>query len=260
MLKDSYKLFVESAMRIPNFKVGTKEEYNDIQTLADSYLQAEANNDKQMMEAYLSALVVRYWYMIPYLHSKSETLRLEHDDIISWLYLAMIKAFEYRGWVTDKKTSAEKCINRCIDSIRLNAFQEANYDMRKINYITYSLDESIEKFGDSSEGLFVEDNNDNFDVEQLVNTKLTKKDVLSALIIDSICFNDCFSKNNFSVNKLVSGLTSNYVKVFKDRYETSNYINKEIDDLVHSKELKKKVKCKLNNLKNDKEILACFMM
>lgn len=260
MLKDSYKLFVEKAMFVPHFKPGTKEEYNDIQLLANGYLQAESKSDKELMEGYLSALMVRYWYMIPYFQEKSASLRLEYDDIISWLYLGIVKAFKYRGWVNDPHSSAEKCINRCLDSIRLNAFQESNSDTRKINYISYSLEESCEKFGDSADGLFVEENDNTFNVEYLVSRKLTKKDVLSALIIDSICFNDCFSKKMFSSSKLISGLTSTYIRKFKERYETSNSLNNDIDALMNSKDLKKRIKYRLDSLKYDKELLACFTM
>lgn len=260
MLKDSYKLFVERAMIVPNFKPGTKEECNDIQLLANGYLYAESKSDKRLMEGYLSALIVRYWYMIPYFQEKSASLRLEYDDIISWIYLGIIKAFKYRGWVDGNESSAEKCINRCLDSIRLNAFQESNTDTRKINYISYSLEESCEKFGDSADGLFVEDTDNTFNIEYLVSRKLTKKDVLSALIIDSICFNDCFSKDSFSASKLVSGLTSTYIKKFKERYDTSSSLNNDIDALMHSKDLKKRIKYRLDSLKYDKELLACFTM
>ena len=269
MLKDSYKLFLQNALRLDGFKPGTKEDYNDIQELANRYCKAERDNNHDEMGKIICALMIRYWYMIPYLKKKSETLKVDSDDIVYWLYLAFMKAFKYKGWLDDsmnvskESNGAEKCINRCIDSVRQGAFQESNYDSRKINYLAFSLEESTELYGDFAECLFVEENdNANLNVQHIVNSKINKNDLLSAMIIDNICFNDCFTKDKFSTTKLISCLNDDYIKSFAKRYAIPKTTSQDISKIIHLKRniLNRKIKDRLSNLKNDREVLACCMM
>ena len=73
MLKNSYNLFLKDAQRLPNFKQGTKEECKDIEQLANTYVKYERQGNKEMMSSCLSALMVRYWYMIPFLYEQCKS-------------------------------------------------------------------------------------------------------------------------------------------------------------------------------------------
>lgn len=265
MLRDSYKLFLEDAKRLPNFKVGTKEDCEDIEQLANLYVFYENQHNKEMMSSCISALMVRYWYMIPFLYDKSKSLKVEIDDVVDMLYDAFVKAFKYKSWldftkdVSNEKNGAEKCINRCIDSVRQGAFQQSNTDSRKLNYMTFSVEESVEIFGDSSECLFVEDKDDYSGIRELVEYKLKEDDVLGALVIDSVCFNDCFNKKGFNMSRVVSGIAQkDYIKSFKNRYALNVKLSNKIDSLTKNnrKTLGKLVKDTLINLQQDRDMIS----
>lgn len=263
MLVDSYNLFLNNARRMPDFKVGTKEDFNDIELLANRYVKAEASHDKELMSSCLSALMVRYWYMIPFLYEKSKSLRLDIEDMVGFLYDALIKAFKYKSWldtskdVSNEKNGAEKCINRCIDSVRQAAFQQSNTDSRKMSYLTYSMEESIERFGDSSETLEVSEEDHYSSVKEIIDYQLKKKDVLGALLVDSIVFNDCFVKDKFSITKMISGIQFDYINSFKNRYDITRKMSDELDRLLHQnrRALNKIIKSKLLDLQSDREMI-----
>ena len=264
MLVDSYKLFLEDARRLPGFKVGTKEDCEDIEQLANTYVKYEQQSNQEMMSSCLSALMVRYWYMVPLIYDKSKSLKLEIEDAVDLLYDALLKAFKYKSWldkskaVSKEKDAVEKCINRCIDTVRQAAFQQSNTDSRKLNYMTFSVEESVERFGDASEVLFVEDRDDMSSIKELVEYKLRLNDVLSALVIDSVCYNDCFKKSGFNMSRVVSGIAQkDYLSSFKHRYHVNNNLCCKIDLLTKNnrKILSKLVKDALVNLKQDKEII-----
>lgn len=264
MLVDSYNLFLNSAKKIPGFKAGTKEDYNDIEKLANGYCLAEFNNNKDLQASYLSALMIRYWYMIPFVYDKMKSLRIDIEDVVGIIYDALMKAFKYKSWldttkdVSKEKNGAEKCINRCIDSVRQAAFQQSNTDSRKLFYMTYSMEESIEKFGDASETLSVEEEDLYSSIHDIVDYKLKKKDILGALLIDSIVFNDCFVKNNFSITKMVSGIQEDYIKSFKSRYVISEQMSRELTKLLTQsrRTLNRVVKAKLIDLQADREMIS----
>ena len=264
MLIDSYKLFLKDASRIPGFKVGTKEDCDDIDALAHGYCLAESQGDKSLQSSYMSALMVRYWYMIPFIYDKSKSLRVDIEDVVGFLYDALVKAFKYKSWldtskdVSKEKNGVEKCINRCIDSVRQAAFQQSNTDSRKISYLTYSIDESIEKFGDASETLFVEEEDPYSSIQDIIDYKLRNKDVIVALLVDSIVFNDCFVKNKFSITKMVSGFQVEYIDSFKKRYHINTKMSKNLDKLltVDRRALNKIVKSKLIDLQADRTLIS----
>lgn len=264
MLVDSYNLFLKEAQRLPGFKLGTKDDCNDIRQLADKYVMYEKASDKDMMSSCLSALMIRYWYMIPLLYEQSKSLRVEIDDVVNMLYDAFLKAFKYKSWLDSTKAvstevdGVEKCINQCITSVRQAAFQHSNTDSRKLNYMTFSIEESVEIFGDSSECLYTEDKDEYAGVRELVECKLKSNDVLSALVIDGVCFSGCFSKKGFNMARLVSSLKKEgYISLFKCRYGINNKVSNKIDSLTKNdrKSLSKLVKQALTDLKQDKEII-----
>lgn len=264
MLKDSYKLFLEDAKRLPLFHVGTKEDFNDIELLANEYVKYEKLHNKDMMSSCLSALMVRYWYMVPFIYDKTKSLKIEIEDAVGMLYDSFVKVFKYKSWldstkeVSKEEHGAEKCINQCITSTMQAAFQHSNTDSRKLNYMTFSIEESVEIFGDSSECLFVEDKDEMSAIKDLVEYKLKSRDVLSAMIIDSVCYNDCFNKSGFNLSRVVSGMSQkDYIKSFKYRYKLDSVLSTKVDTLTHNnkKVLNELVKNALVNLQQDREVI-----
>lgn len=298
MLKDLYINFVENASNIPNFVVGQKEDVPyDIDVLANEYCKAQDNNDKEKMSYYLSALMVRYWHMVPCLFEQSKSSRLEIEDMVFWLYEAFMKAFKYRSWIDpNKKVSsdpkgAEKCFNQCITSVRNYWYNYFNKDKRKINYISYSIDDLIPDSSDSSEKdiAMVETlaaQEEDYDyIKEIIQQYLDKGDILTALVLDGIVYHDSFvttikvknktikdsedndmeikeinTKNTFVQTKLIKHLTTlnkDFEDYFYDKYKVDKDNFKEIilniNKLTDSA-LLRRVKKSINLVKNNVEV------
>ena len=164
-----YNNFVERASCIKGFIVGQKEDVPyDITDLANNYCDAQDRGDEILRDAYISALMIRYWHMISIMYKKTEQFDIDAGTCLEWLYDSFAKAFKYKSWrdpnkaISKDKKGAEKCFNQCITSTVANKIKYFNQEKRhqesmKTPFFITSLDESIEKNGDYAEGLQIED-------------------------------------------------------------------------------------------------------
>jgi hypothetical protein len=73
---------------------------------------------------------------------------LEHEDFFWWLYEAIEYACKYRGWKDPSKNlNAQQCINKCIDTIKLQKYYDLRLDKRKVVNNCCSMDTPL---GDDS--------------------------------------------------------------------------------------------------------------
>lgn len=277
MLQDSYIEFAKKALTIPGFKLGSKEDVPyDITDLANAYVEADKAGDKTKQEQYISALMIRYWYLISTLYEKSKTLKIDVEDIVDWIYDSFMKAFKYCSWLDkNKKVSkdpkgAEKCFNQCITSTRQWWFKHYNQDKRKINQELYSLDAPV--YSDEDTFLMEIDTQESYDnfndyeyndiILKLVNTG----NVLDAFIVDGILNQDTLgSNNNFSKSKLIKhikSLSPEFIDYFINEYKVSrDIVEAEVNKLNSYKDYRIGVEVSktLNNLKHNKEIVSLCM-
>lgn len=200
ILWELYNYYLGVAKTIPGFVEGSKEDVPyDITELANNYCKARDENDEIKKSQYMSALMIRYWYMIPYLYEKSKTLRVNLEDMSAWLYEGIEKACLYRGWldstmpVSKEERGAEKCINQCITSIREYYFKHYNQLKRKGEREAYSLEELLEDYQDSSCSSYLsyeENHVEGMDCSGLVQSFIDKGDIFPAVVLDLICFWD----------------------------------------------------------------------
>lgn len=196
-----YANFCKCAKTIPGFKVGQKEDVSyDITDLANAYLDAMDSNDSEGMNRYISALMVRYWHMVPYLWDRSKSSKLGMEDMVMWIYEGFAKAFKYRSWVDPSKPvskdpkGAEKCFNQCITSVRQYWYKHFNTNMSRINYVAMSLDALHEALGDAfddhapQEGLFSEGDS----CRDIISTLVAEGRLFDAVVVDLVCFGDSF--------------------------------------------------------------------
>lgn len=296
MLKDMYKSFVENASGLEGFKVGSKEDVEyDIDVLANGYVEARKNNDQLNMGRYISALMVRYWHMVPYLYESSKTLRIEMEDMVFWIYDALVKAFTYCSWLDESKPiskdkrGAEKCINQCITSVRQWWFKHLNQDKRKINAMTYSLNEPVND-DETCTLMDIQKSDDNitksFVINDIIEHFINNGDIFSALIIDGIINQDTFRQKSVSVDfteedeegnivtssrniptetfssimlsKHLRNLDSNFIKYFESNYDVSHdELEREVSRInsCTSVKLRKEIAKSLGDIKNNKEVL-----
>lgn len=174
------------------------EQYS-IDELADAYCDAVDANDEVLKDIYISALVLRFWYTIDKMYRANTVApSLEHEDFFWWLYEAIEYACKYRGWRDpDKKLNAQQCINKCIDTIKLQKYYDLRLDKRKAVNHCCSMDTPLG--GDGNEGKtigdlleseeYVDDHTAD-DAVLLVQSYINRNKIIEAILIDNIAFND----------------------------------------------------------------------
>ena len=175
------------------------EQYS-IDELADAYCDAVDNNNEELMNIYISALILRFWYTIDKMY-KSNTVApsLEYEDFFWWLYEAIEYACKYRGWRDPSKNlNAQQCINKCIDTIKLQKYYDLRLDKRKVVNHTCSMDTPLGGDGDDASktvGDMLEaegecDDHSADDIVYLVQSYIDRNKIIEAILIDNIVNND----------------------------------------------------------------------
>ena len=172
-----------------------------IDELADAYCDAVDTGNETLKNIYISALILRFWHKIDKMY-KANTVApcLEHEDFFWWLYEAIEYACKYRGWRdTAKKLNAQQCINKCIDTIKLQKYYLLRLDKNKTVNHCSSIDASI---GEQKDGgcktladvLESETNLDDVyaddDAIMLIQSYINRNKIVEAILLDNIAFND----------------------------------------------------------------------
>jgi hypothetical protein len=172
-----------------------------IQVMADGYCRAKDTNDEAKKNMYVAGLMLRFWYQISKLKSRSPIQGLDYTDFMGWLYEAIEYACKYRAWQDPaKKVNAQQAINQCIETIRVQKYYDLNLQKNKVNVNTYSLDSVASSEEDAPsllDTLVDEDAVDraeyieaSYAAYSLVQHCIDKKKIVEAIILDTIAFND----------------------------------------------------------------------
>ena len=171
-----------------------------IQLMLDRYCLAKDTKDEHKKNLYISGLMLRFWYAISKLQSRSPIPGLEYNDFIDWLYEAIEYACKYRAWQDPaKKVNAQQAINQCIETIRVQKYYDLNLQKNKVNQMTVSLDAEFDDEDENTllDTLVDEDAETKRDHQEgteaayaLVQTCINKKKLIEAIILDTIAFND----------------------------------------------------------------------
>ena len=252
MLTDTKRDLTMSARKL----IKPYEQYS-IDELADAYCDAVDNNDEVLKDIYISALILRFWYTIDKMY-KANTVApcLEYEDFFWWLYEAIEYACKYRGWKDpNKKLNAQQCINKCIDTIKLQKYYDLRLDKRKVVNNCVSLETPVG--GDDQDGsartlkdiIESEETVDSccsdYVAISLVQSYINQNKIIEAILLDNIAFNDVqkhFKKvvktenhdgNTFKyvehssefwpykLVQIVSKLPTTYKDTFLERYDIS---------------------------------------
>ena len=175
------------------------EQYS-IDELANAYCDAVDSGDEPLKNIYISALILRFWYTIDKMYkANSVAPSLEHEDFFWWLYEAIEYACKYRGWRDpNKKLNAQQCINKCIDTIKLQKYYDLRLDKRKVVNHSCSMDAPIggegddagKTIGDMLEAEGRPDDHSADDAIWLVQSYIDRNKIIEAILIDNIAFND----------------------------------------------------------------------
>jgi hypothetical protein len=277
MLNETKKDLIEQARKL----VKPYEQYS-IDELADAYCDAVDTNNAQLKDIYISALILRFWYTIDKMY-KANTVApcLEYEDFFWWLYEAIEYACKYRGWRdTTKNLNAQQCINKCIDTIKLQKYYDLRLDKRKaVNYCTSmdapicgGEDDEAKSLGDIIEDETASYDSSSDDVMMLVQSYINNNKIIEAILIDNIAFNDVQKHSKKTIKttnsegepvryteyssefwpyrlvQIVSKLPATYKKSFMKRYTISEEKLTSVLDVID----------KANNQKIYKYLYRCL--
>lgn len=196
MLQDTKKDLVFHARKLAK----PYEQYS-IDELANAYCDATDSGDEVLKNVYISALILRFWYTIDKMHNSNTVApSLEHEDFFWWLYEAIEYACKYRGWRDEtKKLNAQQCINKCIETIKLQKYYDMRLDKHKAVNHCCSIDAPIAGGDDDgSKSLAdviecedsLEDMTAGYAAISLVQSYIDRNKIIEAILLDNIAFND----------------------------------------------------------------------
>jgi hypothetical protein len=174
-------------------------EVYSIDELADAYCDAVDTDNESLKNIYISALILRFWYKIDKMYKANSVAPcLEYEDFFWWLYEAIEYACKYRGWRDpEKNLNAQQCINKCIETIKLQKYYNLRLDENKsVNYC-YSMETPIlgdsdgeKTIGDMLEAEETFDDYSTDDTIVLIQSYINNNKIIEAIILDNIAFND----------------------------------------------------------------------
>lgn len=199
------------------------EQYS-IDELADAYCEALDSNNETEKNIYISALVLRFWYTIDKMYkSNSVAPSLEYEDFFWWLYEAIEYACKYRGWQDPTKNlNAQQCINKCINTIKLQKYYDLRLDKRKVVNNCCSIetplgDDTGRTIGDVLESDETCDTSDVDGIIWLVQNYINKNKIIEAILIDNIVFNDV--QKHFKRTVKTTNATGEHIKYIEHSSE-----------------------------------------
>lgn len=267
-------------------KLAKPYESYSIDDLANAYCNAVDSDDRALKDIYISALILRFWYTIDKMYkANSVAPSLEYEDFFWWLYEAIEYACKYRGWRdSSKKLNAQQCINKCIDTIKLQKYYDLRLDKRKVVNNCCSLDTPIGGDGDDSGKTIGEmlesetycDDHSSDDAICLVQSYIDRNKIIEAILLDNIAFNDVqryFKKTikaqtadgepfkyieyssefwPYRLIQIVSKLPATYKNYFMSRYSiTEEKLSAVLDviDRANNQKLYRYLRCTLAELR-----------
>ena len=238
-------------------KLSQPYESYSIDELADAYCEAVDTCNETLKNIYISALILRFWHKIDKMYRANTAAPcLEHEDFFWWLYEAIEYACKYRGWQDPAKNlNAQQCINKCIETIKLQKYYDLRLDKHKVvNYCTSmdapicggDGDDSAKTLSDTLEDEESDFDTSAYDITMLVQSYINRNKIIEAILIDNIAFNDAqrhFKKTikqktpegetirytehssefwPFKLVQLINKLSAEYRTTFARRYNISD--------------------------------------
>lgn len=200
---NSHPLFLNCRKyaKLLEYETGLNYETANIDTLANGYCKAIDEDDESNKNKYFSALMLRFWYQISRLQSKSPNIKADYNEFVAWLQEAINYACKYRAWQNpEKHCNAQQAINQCINTIRLQHYYDMNLARNKVNQVAVSLDQALDDDGktsaidlvqDPSALDFVEQSKADGAVYGIVKHYLNNNKVVEGIILNTIAFEDC---------------------------------------------------------------------
>lgn len=280
MLEAQKKMFIQEANNIPGWEKKSKSD------LIRKYCEFKAQNNKEEMNHYIAAIMCKYWGTITNYYRQPRSQRVYVEDCYDWLTTAVINITNHPYWFEDevlkltyvktgevrerknpiygKPNAPDIAMIKCLHSMRAGFYQSANYDKRKLNYDTASIDSLIE---DKQDYILPHDDTseeiNNLAYKELIRGNFQSHKYDNAFILDAIINGDVFEKSKengsyiFSkkrVVKYLKNLNLNYCDILGKEFNIDSNLLKEIIvkyNKSSSPKLYNIVEKTLDNLKNE---------
>lgn len=226
MLNDIKKDTVNRASRLGDYQS------LDVNTLANGYCDATDNGDDLLRDAYMAALILRFWYKIGEMYEKVKAIGVyEKEDLYITLYECIDNACTYRKWRTDDKLNAQQCIQQSIGTRGAPAIiYDYNSDKNRANVNTYSFDAPIGDSDDTYMDVTIIDGENSvetrsysaFDAEELIQSYINRKKLIEAIFLDNVCTQDPFRETKETI-KMVDEETGESYKQTNTHHEFWEY-------------------------------------
>ena len=160
--------------------------------LINKYIEVE--EDPKLRDAYISAIIVRYWGALDkykMLSGRYVTPDMFHE----WLVDAILKAIRNRKWkdpsnkLYNDPNGPDKVVNRCIISRRLEWFQRENTKKRHGNFLVVSIDKMLMELDDAAPLPAYDEfelHEGNIDIARLISSAFDNGEYVLAFMVDGI--------------------------------------------------------------------------
>lgn len=241
MLDEYKQLYKEKADLLKNWKKLGRSE------LAFRYLKYK-DKDDILAEAYLSALIYKFWNVIEHNYYKQTIKYASPEDCYQWVIDAILYVLDKHVWTDpnsnlyEDKNAPEKAINVFIVHARDRFYIANNTDKRKLNQESISIQQLDEDYPGWKEPSKFDKDDLIYDV---INTKVNKlfneKRDVAAFTIDTIVtignVFETITENNidysiFSVAKLkryLRNIPKEYGSIFANKY---NLNEQKVEDSI----------------------------
>lgn len=224
MLDEYKKICKDTAtLGLPGWEKMSKNE------LCHLYITWE--HDDYKANACFSALLYKYWSLIPKYYSLSSNVA-EPEDVYNWLVDSISYALKHRRW-NDKDShiykdiaGPDKVINRRMKCARLTYYQFINRKKRKQDFELLSIEQLQEEHSDN-----IDLNIDELEVDEMfldikgfIQEIFNRKDYFLAFLLDIFLTDNIFDNTSpqaFNYKKVIKDLKNiddNYCKRFAYQY------------------------------------------
>lgn len=175
-----------------------------------------AHENTTYADAFLSAIMCRYWSSIQKMHGTCGGL-VNEFDVYEWLTDAVLYALKHRKWEDPESplygdpNAPDKVINRAFKCSKLTYFQQLNRFNRKLNIGLASIEALQESMNDASMP-FYNTENVQFRGKEFVKSKFNSGEYFDAIMVFHILYSDVFEiiegERKFSLKRLTKAIKS----------------------------------------------------
>lgn len=203
MTNPVFNMFKQQADRLFE-KTGVKYSDKDPEVAAwmlDTMEAAKESGDSELRDMCAAGLMLRYWSVFT---TKKVGVEVDYDMKISYGWQGIELALEYKAWQNPKKNvNADQAVKKCIHTTFLRENYLLNLDKTKANNFVTSMDDEVgELYGGEGKATLGDTIADESDIEfqknaksdefarALVQSYINKNQLVEAIILDTIAFND----------------------------------------------------------------------